>query len=117
MFASVNVVLPSRGTIVTVPATAIVHASYGDSVFVAEDKKDEAGNVVKGADGKPAKAARQQFVRVGEARGDFVEIVEGVKAGDVIVTSGAFKLRNGAGIAVKEDLQPAPQLNPHPVNR
>jgi membrane fusion protein (multidrug efflux system) len=117
MFANVTVVLPSRGSVVTVPATAIVHASYGDSVFVVEDKKDASGAVVKGPDGKVAKAARQQFVRIGESRGDFVEVVDGVKAGEEVVTAGAFKLRNGAGIAVNNDLQPAPQLNPHPVNR
>ncbi len=89
----------------TVPATAVVHASYGDSVFVVEDKKDDAGTPVAGADGKPGKVARQQFVRVGEARGDFVAILDGVKAGQEVVTAGAFKLRNGSGVVVDNDVK------------
>ena len=57
---------------VAVPATAIVHASYGDSVFVVEDKKPGSPGMGKTPDGKPVKIARQQFVRLGAARGDFV---------------------------------------------
>lgn len=117
MFATVRVVLPQQGPVVTVPATAIVHASYGDSVFVVEDKKDDAGNVVNGADGAPAKVARQQFVRLGESRGDFVAVVDGVKANEVVVVAGAFKLRNGAGVVVNNDVAPKPQIAPHPSNR
>ena len=117
MFANVTVVMPNRGTVTVAPATALVHAAYGDSVFVVEDKKDEAGHVVNGADGKPAKVARQQFVRIGESRGDFVSVLDGVKAGQELVTSGAFKLRNGAGIVVNNDVKPDPQLIPHVENR
>jgi membrane fusion protein (multidrug efflux system) len=118
MFANVSVVLPDRPSLVVVPATALVHASYGDSVFVVEDKKDDAGSVVRGTDGAPAKAARQQFVRVGESRGDYVAILDGVSAGDTIVSAGAFKLRNGSGIVIHNDGVPQnPQLDPHPENR
>ena len=85
--------------------------SYGDSVFVVEDKKDEAGAPVKGADGKPGKVARQQFVRLGAARGDFVAITDGVKVGQELVTAGAFKLRNGSGVVVNNDVKPSP--DPH----
>jgi membrane fusion protein (multidrug efflux system) len=100
-----------------VPATALVHASYGDSVFVVEDKKDEGGQVALGQDGKPAKVARQQFVRSGESRGDYVAILDGVKAGQEIVSAGAFKLRNGSPIVVHNDVNVSPQLDPHPENR
>ena len=100
-----------------VPATALVHASYGDSVFVVEDKKDDAGASVQGPDGAPAKAARQQFVRVGESRGDYVAILDGITAGDEIVSAGAFKLRNGTGIVIHNDVPQNPQLEPHPENR
>jgi membrane fusion protein (multidrug efflux system) len=62
MFVSVAVIKPQRSKVVAAPATAVVHASYGDSVFVVEDRKDAAGAVVLGADGKPAKVVRQQFV-------------------------------------------------------
>jgi membrane fusion protein (multidrug efflux system) len=116
MFAKVAVVLPDKGTVVALPASAVVRASYGDSVFIVEDKKDEAGAAAKGPDGKPSKVARQQFVRLGEARGDFVSIADGVKPGQEVVTAGAFKLRNGAGIVVNNDIKIEPQLAPKPEN-
>lgn len=117
MFANVSVLLPETGSVVIVPATSVIHASYGDSVFIVEDKKDESGNAVKGADGNNAKVARQQFVRVGPARGDFVSIKEGVTAGQELVAAGAFKLRNGSGITINNAVMPKPQLSPTPDNR
>ncbi len=113
MFANVSVVLPDQTSFVTIPATALVHASYGDSVFVVEDKKAEEGS----PGDKPAKIARQQFVRVGASRGDFVSIVDGVTAGQEIVSAGAFKLRNGSSIVVNNEVKADPQLSPHPDNR
>ena len=117
MFAKVAVVLPEKGTVVALPSSAVVRASYGDSVFIVEDKKDDAGAVTKGPDGKPSKVARQQFVRLGEARGDFVSIADGVKPGLEVVSAGAFKLRNGVGIVVNNDIKIEPQLAPKPENR
>jgi membrane fusion protein (multidrug efflux system) len=117
MFVGVKVVLPEKRDVVAIPVTAVVHAAYGDSVFVAEPKKDAAGKPANGPDGKPALAARQQFVRLGEMRGDFVAIEEGIKDGQEIVTAGAFKLRNGAPIAIKNDGAQAPKLAPTPENR
>lgn len=116
MFANVSVVLPQQGSLVTVPVTSLVHASYGDSVFIVEDKKaDPAAEAAPGA--KPGKVARQQFVRVGASRGDFVAIVDGVTAGQDIVSAGAFKLRNGSNVVVNNDVKVDPQLSPHPDNR
>jgi membrane fusion protein (multidrug efflux system) len=117
MFANVSVVLPDQGNLVTVPATSLVHASYGDSVFVVEDKKDDSAGDSASPGAKPAKVARQQFVRVGASRGDFVAIVDGVTAGQDIVSAGAFKLRNGSSITVNNEVKVDPQLNPHPDNR
>ena len=108
MFANVQVVLPEQKTLVSVPATAVVHASYGDSVFIVE-KKD--------VDGKQALFARQQFVRSGVRRGDFVAITDGVKAGQEVVTAGAFKLRNGAKVMLNNSVGATPQSDPHPENR
>jgi len=126
MFAKVSLVLPQKGSFVVLPATALIHASYGDSVFVVEDKdgtspaspgrvqngKDDA----KGPDGQPAKMARQQFVRLGDARGDFVAVLDGVTEGQEVVTGGGFKLRNGSGVVVNNDIKLTPQLAPHPEN-
>jgi membrane fusion protein (multidrug efflux system) len=112
MFVNVVVVRGQRNHVVSAPATAIVHASYGDSVFVVEPRKDGDGAPVNGADGKPAKMARQQFVRLGPQRGDFVAIEAGVKAGQELVTAGAFKLRNGAGVVINNEVKPTPALKP-----
>ena len=118
MFVNVSVVVPDEGGGRRVPATAVVHASYGDSVFVVEDKKDEAGDAVKGPDGKPAKVARQQFVRLGEARGDFVAIVDGVKAGQEVVTAGRLQAaqRRAASSSTTTSSR-RPSSPPHPENR
>jgi membrane fusion protein (multidrug efflux system) len=117
MFATVSVVLPSQKPVVTLPSTAIVHASYGDSVFVIEDKPADMPGKAETPDGKPVKVARQQFVRVGQARGDFVEISEGLNAGADVVTAGAFKLKNNAPIVIDNSVKPDPKLDPRPENR
>ena len=117
MFVNVSVMLPEQKNVVSVPAIAILRAPYGNSVFIVEDRKDEQGHVVKGPDGKPGKVARQQFVRVGTTRGDFVSIDEGVTAGQEIVMLGAFKLRNGAPIMVNNQTKLEPSQTPNPQNR
>jgi membrane fusion protein (multidrug efflux system) len=108
--------LPDQGAVVVVPLTAIVHASFGDSVFVVEDKKADSPGAKTTADGKKIQNARQQFVRLGEARGDFVSVLDGVKAGDELVSAGAFKLRNNSPILVNNTLQTTPELDPKPEN-
>jgi membrane fusion protein (multidrug efflux system) len=117
MFVNVSVVLPERASVVFVPSTAIARAPYGNSVYIVEDKKDESGHPVAGPGGKPAKVARQQFVRIGVNRGDFVAIDEGVSAGQEVVTLGAFKLRNGAPVFVNNEIQLQPSQTPNPQNR
>jgi membrane fusion protein (multidrug efflux system) len=117
MFVNVTVILPARKQLVIVPATSVVHASYGDSVFIVEDKKPGSPGMAKTQDGKVVKIARQQFVRSGEARGDFVAILEGVKPGQPVVSAGAFKLRNGVPIVINNAVKPEPKLNPRPENR
>jgi membrane fusion protein (multidrug efflux system) len=104
MFASVAVVLPMQMARVTIPTTSVLHAAYGDSVFLVEDKDSRT-------------VARQQFVRVGESRGDFVAVLDGVKPGETVVSAGAFKLRNGAAVAVDNTVKTTPSLDPHPQNR
>jgi membrane fusion protein (multidrug efflux system) len=116
MFANVAVVLPDQGQVVTVPLTAVIHASFGDSVFVVEDKPADAPGAKTNAQGKPIKNARQQFVRLGEARGDFVSVLDGIKAGQEVVSAGGFKLRNNSPVVVDNTVQNAAQLNPKPEN-
>lgn len=118
MFARVSVLLPDRRDVDILPVSALVHASYGDSVFVVEDRKDDQGNPVKSTDGRPAKVARQQFVKVTETRGDFAAVSGGVTPGEEVVSGGAFKLHNMAPVVVNAAAeQPKADLSPHPENR
>jgi len=109
MFASVDVVLPTKEDVLAIPATAILYAPYGDTVFVVEDGKDE-------KTGATVKKLRQQVVRLGATRGDFVAVVEGLKEGETVVTSGAFKLRAGMPVVIDNTLAPKAELNPKPKN-
>ncbi len=109
MFAKVEVELPEKHKTLVVPGSAISYAPFGDSVFVIEKKKDE-------KTGKESQTIRQQFVRVGEARGDFVAINDGLKANETIVSTGVFKLRNGMPVTINNDLAPKPQVNPTPID-
>ncbi len=112
MFADVDVVLPQRRPVLAIPATAVLYAPYGDSVFVIEEKKDVAG----AKPGQGTLVLRQQFIRLGPARGDFVPVVSGLKAGERVVTSGVFKLRPGMPVAIDNTLAPDAQLAPKPDN-
>ncbi len=107
MFAKVDIYAAERRPVLVMPATAAIYAPYGDSVFVLEEQR-EAGRA-------PATVARQKFVRLGERRGDFVEVLSGLSAGETVVSAGAFKLRNGATVAVNQALAPEAQLAPRPV--
>src|SRR6266705_3385967 len=109
MFAKAEVALPEKHTALVIPGSAVSYAPFGDSVFVIEKKKDE-------KTGKETQVIRQQFVRVGEARGDFVSVTEGLKAGETVVSTGVFKLRNGMAVTINNDLAPKPQVNPTPVD-
>lgn len=117
MFADVEVVLPGRTELVTIPATALVHEPYGDSVYIVQPKPEDEPGMREMPDGTDVMIARQQFVRTGDRQGDFVAIVEGVQAGEEVVTAGAFKLRNGAPVFVSDAPLPEPEMNPHPDNR
>jgi membrane fusion protein, multidrug efflux system len=109
MFAKVELILPEKNRALVVPGTAISYAPFGDSVFVIEKKKDE-------KTGQESQVLRQQFIRVGESRGDFVSVTQGLEAGQTIVASGVFKLRNGTAVTINNDLAPKPQVSPTPAD-
>jgi len=117
MFGQVTIVLPEKPQVVIVPATAVVHASYGDSVFVVEPKPPGSAGMDVTPDGKTVKLVRQMFVRLGSTRGDFVAITEGLEPDREVVTAGAFKLRNGAPVVVDNRVQAKPELEPRVENR
>ncbi|PTY07209.1 efflux transporter periplasmic adaptor subunit [Opitutaceae bacterium EW11] len=108
MFARVEVQLPEGRPLVVVPATAIAYAAYGNSVFIIEQ--------MKGRDGKEYLGVRQQFVQLGDKRGDLVAITDGLKPGEQVVSAGVFKLRNALPVKINNSVQPSAELNPNPAN-
>jgi membrane fusion protein, multidrug efflux system len=106
MFVEVQISLGAGSSVVALPTSAINYAPYGDSVFIVGE--------VEGPGGQKYRGVRQQFVKVGSARGDQVAVVSGVSAGDEVVTSGVFKLRNGAAVRVNNEVQPGNNPAPKP---
>ncbi len=109
MFAQITVVLPTREKVLAIPATAVLYAPFGDSVFVIEDQKNE-------KTGQMEKVLRQQFVQLGATRGDFVAVTSGLKPGETVVSSGVFKLRPKETVVIDNKLAPDAQLAPKPRN-
>jgi membrane fusion protein (multidrug efflux system) len=109
MFVQAEVVLGVSQPVVALPASAISYAPFGDSVFIVGE--------MKGPDGKPYRGVRQQFVKLGAARGDQVAVQSGVKPGEEVVTSGVFKLRTGAAVFVNNNVQPGNNPAPKPQDR
>jgi membrane fusion protein (multidrug efflux system) len=106
MFVQVEMPLGASRAVIALPASAINYAPYGDSVFVITDLKDPKGKTYRGV--------RQQFVKVEGARGDQVGVISGLKPGEEVVTSGVFKLRNGAAVQVNNKVQPGNSPAPKP---
>ena len=108
MFVEASIAVGQNRRVVAIPASSISHAPYGDFIFVVEN--------VTGPAGKTYRGVRQQPVKLGDARGDQVAVTEGLKAGEEVVTSGVFKLRNGAAVLVNNAVRPANSRNPKPEN-
>jgi membrane fusion protein (multidrug efflux system) len=110
MFANIEVVLSDKQAVLAIPATAVLYAPYGDTVFVIAEKKNK-------QTGQIQNVLRQQIIRLGESRGDFVSVLSGLKAGDQVVTSGVFKLRPDMPVVIDNTLAPNAQLSPTPPNK
>jgi len=108
MFVQAEAGVGGSSTITALPASAISYAPFGDSVFVVTDLKNPAGQSYRGV--------RQQFVKLGPARGDQIAVTSGVKPGYEVVTSGLFKLRNGAAVVVNNKVKPTNSPKPKPEN-
>lgn len=106
MFGRVQVVVAEPQNLITIPTTCINHAPYGDSVFVIETIKNPQGVEYLGV--------RQQFVKIGSARGDQIAILEGLKEGEQVVSSGLFKLREGSAVLINNDISPSNNPSPQP---
>ena len=109
MFVNVTLALPDRKQVLAVPTTAILNAAYGDSVYIVEQDKQAQGAA-------PTYLVRRQFVKTGEKRGDFVEVIEGLSAGQQVVSTGVFKLRNNQSVVIDNTLAPEFKYMPDPEN-
>ncbi len=109
VFATVRITQGEPRQYITLPNAAIAYNPYGATVFVVKDEG-------KGPDGKPKLVAEQRFVTAGPTRGDQVGIVEGVKAGETVVTAGQLKLRNGSPVVINNSVQPTDNPNPQVPN-
>jgi membrane fusion protein (multidrug efflux system) len=107
MFVNVAVVLPEKRELVLIPATAVLYAAYSDSVFVLEPAQGNGTEELK---------LRQQFVTLGERRGDFVAVTKGLSPGQTVVSTGVFKYRNGQSVVVDNTLAPEFNISPTPEN-
>lgn len=104
MFVNAEVPLPQKEHHVVLPATCVQYAPYGDTVYIVEAAKDE----------KTPRTVRQQVVKIGESFGDKVAILEGVKPGEEVVSSGGFKLRQGSAVQVNNTIIPPNSSAPKP---
>jgi membrane fusion protein, multidrug efflux system len=104
MFARVEVLMPEEQPVVVIPRTAVLSAPFGDSVYVIESSTNAAAGLV----------VRQQFIRTGRLRGDFVSVEAGLKPGERVVSAGLFKLRNGMSVIENNDIVPKSNENPRP---
>jgi membrane fusion protein (multidrug efflux system) len=109
MFVQTRVTLGAAQPLITVPASAISYAPYGDSVFIVTDLKNPEGVAYKGV--------RQQVVKLGGARGDQIAVLSGINPQEEVVTSGVFKLRNGVAVQVNNKVQPANSAAPTTEDR
>ena len=109
LFVNVSITLSEDDDVLTIPATAIVYAPYGNSIFKIDRQ-------VNKETGETATTAKQSFIRIGRRKGDFVSVLEGLNEEDEVVSAGAFKLRNDARVSIQNELAPSPKLAPVPNN-
>jgi len=110
MYASIEVEAGVEQRFLTLPQTAVTFNPYGDTVFIITQNG-------KGADGKPSLTTKQTFITVGKTRGDQVAILDGIKEGDLVVTSGQIKLRNGSQVIINNQVQPSNDAAPRPADQ
>jgi membrane fusion protein (multidrug efflux system) len=106
MFARAAVVLPEEQTVVVIPSTSVLRAPYGDSVYIVEPATNGTAELV----------VRQQPIRTGKMLGNLISVEAGVKAGEKIVSAGAFKLRTGMTVIENNDLKPESKNTPQPAD-
>lgn len=109
LFVNVTITLSENNEVLAIPATAIIYAPYGNSIFKITRQTEE-------TTGEVTTIVKQSFIQIGERKGDFVSVLKGLKENDEIVSAGALKLRNGMPVSIKNEMAPSPKLHPTPEN-
>ncbi len=110
MYATIDIVTGKPQNYITLPQTAITYNPYGDTVYIVDNKGND-------AEGKPQYVARQSFVTTGATRGDQVAVLKGINEGDMIVTAGQLKLHNGTTVLIDNSITPTADASPVPIDR
>ena len=133
MFATIDIAAGTPEQRITLPQTAITYNPYGSTVYLVEHAGDagvaqtaggaaqtggtaQAGGATQAGGAAPKLVARQVFVTTGETRGDQVAVLTGVKQGDVVVSAGQVKLRNGSTVLINNTVQPSDNPAPTPAD-
>jgi membrane fusion protein (multidrug efflux system) len=124
MFARVSIRLADSEQVVVVPRTAIQYAPYGNSVYVITEKEEVAeAEEAEGSEGEgteeakePTLIVKRRFVKTGSERGDLVAVIDGLKAGERVATSGLLKLRNDSTVIINNEIEPSSEADPRPDN-
>ncbi len=93
MFVEVDVLLPSRTQVLTLPRAAISYAPYGDSVFVIQEQDGQL-------------SVQRQRISVGAVQGEEIEILDGLEIGQRVVLAGQVKLRNAQAVQIDNSIVP-----------
>lgn len=109
MFANVEVMLPTKENVITVPQTAVSFSLYGDSVFtITPDGKDK--------DDKPIFKVHRRYVTTGDRRGNEIAVLKGLKTGEEVVTAGQLKLEDGVQVHIDNSVK-LPELAPETLKQ
>ena len=121
-FVQVQVQLPTEDGVITLPQTAVVTSLYGDYVYaVREAPPKDAPPAADGGDGaaaaatsdaaaapaQPSLVLAQVFVKLGRRAEGRVEVREGLKPGDQVVTAGQNRLFNGMPVTIDNTIDPS----------
>jgi membrane fusion protein (multidrug efflux system) len=109
LFVDVTLTISKSNEVIVIPATAIIYAPYGNSIYKISRNTDEKSE-------QPTGIVKQSFIRIGQHRGDFVSVLDGLEVGDEVVSAGGFKLRNDAPVTINNEMAPSPKLEPTPDN-
>lgn len=107
MYADVDVQLPEKDGVITLPQTAVSTSPYGTSVYLVQEPEGDEENPT----------VTQRYVTTGDRRGDQVAITEGLEGGEKVVTAGQMKLEEGRRIKIDNSVQPSNDPDPQPANR